>query len=88
MICAPEHRLGRHGSEEIKTHPFFTGVDWDTIRNIEAPFVPNLKSITDTSYFPTEDLEKIPEQPQTAGMSFAYAFFSFYLIDISNFILT
>ncbi|CAG8554535.1 10341_t:CDS:2 [Diversispora eburnea] len=65
LICAPEQRLGRHGGEEIKAHPFFTGVDWDTIRNIEAPFVPNLKSITDTSYFPTEDLEKIPEQPQT-----------------------
>jgi len=65
LICAPEQRLGRHGAEEIKVHPFFAGVDWETIRSIEAPFVPNLKSITDTSYFPTEDLDKIPEQPQT-----------------------
>ncbi|GBB97232.1 hypothetical protein RclHR1_29440002 [Rhizophagus clarus] len=65
LICAPEQRLGRHGAEEIKVHPFFAGVDWDTIRSIEAPFVPNLKSITDTSYFPTDDLDKIPEQPQT-----------------------
>lgn len=60
--------MGRHGAEEIKVHPFFAGVDWDTIRSIEAPFVPNLKSITDTSYFPTDDLDKIPEQPQTIGM--------------------
>ncbi|CAG8541721.1 9793_t:CDS:2 [Funneliformis mosseae] len=65
LICAPEQRLGRHGADEIKVHSFFSGVDWETIRNIEAPFVPNLKSITDTSYFPTEDLDKIPEQPQT-----------------------
>ncbi|CAI2167346.1 5783_t:CDS:2 [Funneliformis geosporum] len=65
LICAPEQRLGRHGADEIKVHSFFSGVDWESIRNIEAPFVPNLKSITDTSYFPTEDLDKIPEQPQT-----------------------
>ncbi|CAG8474867.1 11277_t:CDS:2 [Racocetra fulgida] len=67
LICAPEQRLGQRGADEIKSHPFFAGVDWETIRNIEAPFVPNLKSITDTSYFPTEDLEKIPDTPQTTG---------------------
>ncbi|CAG8458765.1 9946_t:CDS:10 [Ambispora gerdemannii] len=70
LICAPEQRLGRgHGGEEIKCHPFFSGVTWDTIRTISAPFVPVLTSITDTSYFPTEDLEKIPEQPPTADHS-------------------
>ena len=52
--------------DEIKAHPFFYGVDWQTIRNIEAPFVPNLRSITDTSYFPTEDLENVPEMPAGA----------------------
>lgn len=49
--------------EQIKVHPFFDGVDWATIRDIDAPFVPHLRSITDTSYFPTEDLENVPEQP-------------------------
>lgn len=52
--------------EKIKVHPFFDGVDWNTIRDIEAPFVPHLRSITDTSYFPTEDLENVPEQPAGA----------------------
>lgn len=42
---------------EIKSHPFFCGADWNTIRQIEPPFVPKLQSITDTSYFPTEELE-------------------------------
>ena len=47
---------------------FFYGVDWSTIRNIEAPFVPHLRSITDTSYFPTEDLEAVPDQqPDNQG---------------------
>ena len=49
--------------DQIKVHPFFYGVDWDAIRNIDAPFVPHLRSITDTSYFPTEDLEAVPDQP-------------------------
>lgn len=29
---------------------------------MRAPFVPQLKSITDTSYFPTEDLQGVPSQ--------------------------
>ena len=67
LITSPEQRLGRHGADEIKSHPFFAGVNWDTIRQIEAPFEPQLTSITDTSYFPTEDLDKVPEQPPQSG---------------------
>lgn len=48
--------------EQIKTHDFFYGVDWNSIRQIEAPFVPELHSVTDTSYFPTEDLDQGPEE--------------------------
>ena len=33
------------------------------IRNIEAPFIPRLRSITDTSYFPTEELDQVPDEP-------------------------
>lgn len=43
MLTAPETRLGRNSSDEVKAHPFFAGVDWNTIRNIEPPFVPHLK---------------------------------------------
>ena len=32
-----------------------------TIRDIDAPFVPHLRSITDTSYFPTDELDQVPE---------------------------
>jgi protein-serine/threonine kinase len=31
--------------------------------------VPHLRSITDTSYFPTEDLENVPDQPADADAS-------------------
>ncbi|GAA6007480.1 uncharacterized protein JCM10292_002419, partial [Rhodotorula paludigena] len=73
MITSADSRLGRNSADEIKSHPFFAGVDWSTIRNIESPFIPQLRSLTDTSYFPTEDLNDVPEQPspsaQDAGSS-------------------
>jgi len=59
LICEPKDRIG---ATEIKNHPFFQGVDWSSLRSIRPPFVPELQSITDTSYFPTEDLMDIPEQ--------------------------
>lgn len=42
MLTAPETRLGRNSTAEVKAHPFFAGVEWNTIRNIEPPFVPHL----------------------------------------------
>ncbi|KAI8084868.1 kinase-like protein [Halteromyces radiatus] len=61
LICEPESRLGRNGVEEIKAHPFFYGVNWQGIREEPSPHVPQLRSITDTSYFPTEELDSVPE---------------------------
>jgi len=69
LICSPEVRLGRNNVHEIMTHPFFRGVDWVNIRRMESPFVPVLTSITDTSYFPTEDLDKVPDHPEHHGTS-------------------
>ncbi|KAF7432976.1 Serine/threonine-protein kinase [Pleurotus ostreatus] len=63
LITSAEKRLQ---VEQIKVHPFFYGVDWDTIRSIDAPFVPHLRSITDTSYFPTDELEQVPEEAPAA----------------------
>ncbi|GAA5977034.1 hypothetical protein JCM10908_004831 [Rhodotorula pacifica] len=69
MVTSADQRLGRNSADEIKAHPFFAGVDWTTIRNIESPFIPQLRSLTDTSYFPTEDLNDVPEQPTGADSS-------------------
>lgn len=59
LITSADRRLN---VEQIRKHPFFYGVDWDIIRRIDAPFVPHLRSITDTSYFPTDELEQVPEE--------------------------
>lgn len=68
MITSADQRLGRHGADEIKAHPFFAGVDWNSLRSIDAPFKPKLQSITDTSYFPTDELENVPDAPAVAAM--------------------
>jgi protein-serine/threonine kinase len=66
LLCPAQHRLGLNGgAKEIREHSFFQGVDFDSIRSIEAPFIPTLKSITDTSYFPVEDYNDVPEMPAT-----------------------
>lgn len=37
---SPSNRLGRNGVDEIKAHPWFQGVDWDTLRMQPVPYVP------------------------------------------------
>ncbi|GME85994.1 unnamed protein product [[Candida] boidinii] len=70
LLTNAEGRLGRHGgANEIKSHPFFRGVDWNQIREVEAPFIPRLRSITDTRFFPTDELENVPESPALARAS-------------------
>jgi len=59
LITSADRRLV---VEQIKKHDFFYGVDWDNIRQIEAPFIPHLSSVTDTSYFPTDELDQVPEE--------------------------
>ncbi|KAI0058793.1 kinase-like protein [Artomyces pyxidatus] len=52
--------------EQVKTHPLFEGVNWETLRLLPAPRPPTLRSITDTSYFPTEEYADVPVQPEGA----------------------
>ena len=48
LICDHEHRLGKSGVAEIKSHAFFEGVDWENIRKGDSPYTPKLKDPTDT----------------------------------------
>ena len=59
MMSDPNERLGKNGPEEIKSHPFFKGVDWDNIRNnMKPPFIPDIENDYDTKYFETfEEIE-------------------------------
>lgn len=47
----PSVRLGSNGAAEVKRHPFFKDVNWDTLARQKAAFIPNPESPHDTSYF-------------------------------------
>ncbi|KAH8177555.1 protein kinase domain-containing protein [Sarocladium implicatum] len=59
LLCMdPPSRLGSNreekyasGGEEIRSHPWFTGVNWDTLLEDEAQFVPQPENPEDTEYF-------------------------------------
>lgn len=87
-----EHRLNVH---QIKSHVFFYGADWNSLRQIDPPFVPHLQSSTDTSYFPTDELDDTPdqlEQVEGVGAEKDLAFLGYavylFLWFVYNFFLT
>uniref|UniRef100_A0A7S3LWF9 non-specific serine/threonine protein kinase n=1 Tax=Palpitomonas bilix TaxID=652834 RepID=A0A7S3LWF9_9EUKA len=51
LVCDPVNRLGGKNNPDIKSHPFFKGIEWDTIRSQKPPVVPQLKSEEDTANF-------------------------------------
>jgi serum/glucocorticoid-regulated kinase 2 len=53
LVRNPDQRLGASGTEAIKSHPFFSEVDWVAIYNktVEPPFVPQLSGDLDTHNF-------------------------------------
>ncbi|XP_035843000.1 serine/threonine-protein kinase 38-like [Helianthus annuus] len=56
LLCDVESRLGTRGVEEIKAHPWFKGVKWDMLYEMEAAYKPVVTGELDTQNF-----EKFPE---------------------------
>jgi len=55
LLCDSKDRISLSG---IKSHEFFKGMDWASVRSSPPPFVPMLKSAVDCSYF-----DDFPAQP-------------------------
>lgn len=55
LITSADQRLGKNGINDLKNHRWFKGFDWGGIRDMEPPFMPNLESENDTSYFPSDN---------------------------------
>ncbi|KAL6703068.1 rim15, signal transduction response regulator [Coniothyrium glycines] len=59
LMCSdPTQRLGANkddkyasGGEEIKAHPWFKGINWESLRDDEASFIPAPENPEDTEYF-------------------------------------
>ncbi|XP_056848104.1 probable serine/threonine protein kinase IRE3 isoform X2 [Raphanus sativus] len=47
----PHRRLGARGAAEVKQHIFFKDINWDTLAEQKAAFVPDSEDVLDTSYF-------------------------------------
>ncbi|KAG2501795.1 hypothetical protein HYH03_000295 [Edaphochlamys debaryana] len=56
LMCDLDERIGtRGGVEEIKSHPFFAGIDWAHLHVLPAPFVPRVDHELDTQNFEAFD---------------------------------
>ena len=69
LCCSADERLGGApgaapsgsprgapgGACDVKAHPFFTGIHFDSLRHQRAPYVPHLRYATDTSHFETSE---------------------------------
>jgi serine/threonine-protein kinase RIM15 len=59
LLCSdPAQRLGSNkdekfasGGEEIRSHPWFADINWDSLRDDEASFIPAPENPEDTEYF-------------------------------------
>jgi len=80
LLCMdPQQRLGanrdekfKSGGEEIRSHPWFKDINWDTLLQDEAQFVPNVENPEDTEYFDSRGAtlqnfaDEIEDQSSTA----------------------
>ncbi|KAB1223771.1 Serine/threonine-protein kinase CBK1 [Morella rubra] len=65
LLCSVNQRLGSNGADEIKDHPWFEGIDWENIYQMEAAFIPEVNNELDTQNF--EKFEESDDQSQTSS---------------------
>lgn len=51
MTLDPAQRLGANGAAEVKNHPFFNDITWDSVTASEAAFIPQVTDAESTDYF-------------------------------------
>lgn len=68
----------------LQNHPWFAGVDWETLRDSMAPYIPEVSSPTDTSNFDVDDSEARsqdacppPANPAFSALHLPFVGFSF-----------
>lgn len=64
LLCDVEHRLGSRGGDDIKAHPWFKGVPWDKLYEMEAAYKPEVNGELDTQNF--EKFDEVNSQPHAS----------------------
>ncbi|XP_022146558.1 serine/threonine-protein kinase tricorner-like [Momordica charantia] len=67
LLCNVEQRIGTKGAKEIKAHPWFKGIQWDKLYQMEAVITPEIHDELDTQNF--EKFEELGVPGQTASKS-------------------
>uniref|UniRef100_M1CE97 non-specific serine/threonine protein kinase n=2 Tax=Solanum tuberosum TaxID=4113 RepID=M1CE97_SOLTU len=67
LLCNVTERLGSNGTDEIKAHPWFKGIEWDKIYQMEAAFIPEVNDELDTQNF--EKFEESESHSQSTSRS-------------------
>ncbi|XP_073149735.1 uncharacterized protein [Henckelia pumila] len=67
LLCSVTQRLGSNGADEIKVHPWFKGINWDSIYLMEAAFLPEVNDELDTQNF--EKFEESENQSHASSKS-------------------
>ena len=68
-------RLGANGAKEVKDHPFFRDIKFETLRNQKAYYIPKITHTTDTSHF--DNFDDMPTQMSTGQSDSDYKFYDF-----------
>ncbi|VFQ60788.1 unnamed protein product [Cuscuta campestris] len=66
LICDVDNRLGTGGASQIKAHPWFRGIMWDKLYDMNAAFKPEINGELDTQNFMKFD-ELDPPTPARTG---------------------
>eukprot|EP00118_Oscarella_pearsei_P005120 m.23006 g.23006 ORF g.23006 m.23006 type:complete len:1798 (+) comp28431_c0_seq1:171-5564(+) len=61
LVCDKASRLGQKGIDDFKSHPFFEGIDWETLHCQTPPHCPCIADDADTSNFDSVD-DKSPNE--------------------------
>ncbi|VFQ89775.1 unnamed protein product [Cuscuta campestris] len=69
LLCDAEYRLGSQGAEQIKAHPWFKGVEWDKLYEMDAAFKPEVNGELDTQNFiKFDEVDPTPAKTSSGNM--------------------
>ncbi|KRY73258.1 Serine/threonine-protein kinase LATS1 [Trichinella pseudospiralis] len=78
LCCSQEYRLGKENdAQDIKSHPFFEGINWNNLRKTKAPYRPQLLGDTDTSNFDPVEPRPQSSNSETSPNVSDHAFYEF-----------